>query len=694
MMPEQPPPPSSIVVVLTDQQQYRTIANQSPVKTPQLDRLRQQGAVRFANAFCPSPICTPSRASIQTGLLPHQHRLVHNTHRHYHLVADLAPDTPTLGSRFTAAGYHTAYIGKWHVGRTRMPDQIGYQEFLEPSGPKGVTEVLSDEVRIPGEGPRSLLSAVTDRPPEQTEPFLIMAAAARRVREWAPGGEPFFLFVSTLSPHVPCRTPGKYVALYDPATLPLPDSFADVLDDRPESYRHFNWQNFCSLAGRPEDARRFLSHYYGQITLLDDAFGGLVRALEETGLRENTWIVFASDHGELAGAHGLIGKDDLMCEELIRVPLVIAPPRAAGRAEAAGEVVRGEFVTLTDLFATCLELGGVPGEVPPSSRSLAPLLRGETGTAFPDEVVVTHHGSQCFNAVRAIRDSRYKFVFRAHEKDELYDLAEDPGERRNRLDDPSLAPVLRRLSGRLVACLDATQDPAAAGARNQMLGQLPSVYLVGDSISLGYGPFLERALGPGVTFARKTGREAALAALDVPAGANNGDSASCLEWLQAQLAAGGFRPDLLVLNCGLHDLKTDHATRRRQVEPQAYRANLEALVRAVREAGIPVLWVSTTPVNESLHNSRKPFSRFERDVAEYNRIANDIMNAAGIPVADLGGYTAKLEWRSVSGDGVHFPEAIQRQQGIWLAGAVAPRLEQSLRETGDKALRLSLAESR
>ena len=396
-------------------------------------------------------------------------------------MADLAPDTPTLGSVFSAAGYRTAYIGKWHVGHNRMPDQVGYQEFIEPRGPARARPVLQDEIRIPGDGPRSLLSAVTDQAPEETEPFVVLNAAADKLRAWA-RSPPFFLFVSTQSPHVPCIVPRSYAERYDPAGLPIPDSFADDLADKPASYRHFNWQNFCRIAGREGDLRRFLTCYYGSVSLIDDAFGQVIRALEETGLRGNTHIIFASDHGELAGAHGLIGKDELLCDELIRVPLVIAPPRAADAPEST-PVTRDEFVTLTDLFATCLDLAGLKHEPPPAGRSLRPLLAGEAGGSFPDEVFAAHHGSQFFNTVRSVRTTRFKYVFRPHEIDELYDLVDDPGERRNRIADPALAGLLRDLRRRLVEWLAAVGDPAASGARNQLLADLPGTHLIGDSMS-------------------------------------------------------------------------------------------------------------------------------------------------------------------------------------------------------------------
>jgi lysophospholipase L1-like esterase len=203
----------------------------------------------------------------------------------------------------------------------------------------------------------------------------------------------------------------------------------------------------------------------------------------------------------------------------------------------------------------------------------------------------------------------------------------------------------------------------------------PRIHVIGDSISVGYGPFLEKELGPGIAIEHKSGREDALRNLDLPDGANNGDSRACRRYLEERITAGDFRPDLVLFNCGLHDLKTDRATGQRQVAPDAYRANLEAMAHLLRDAGLSAAWVRITPVNESVHNVRKPFLRFEADVALYNRLADEVMAAAGIPVLDLYTFTETQPWRPLSGDGVHFTEDVQQAQAAYLAARLRDLLK-------------------
>jgi lysophospholipase L1-like esterase len=205
-----------------------------------------------------------------------------------------------------------------------------------------------------------------------------------------------------------------------------------------------------------------------------------------------------------------------------------------------------------------------------------------------------------------------------------------------------------------------------------MTAPLPSVFVIGDSISMEYGPFLQTMLAGRFGYARKSGEEEALRDLDTPRGANGGDSQRVLAYLRALQDRGGWRADLLVLNCGLHDIKRNPATGERQVSPEGYRDNLRAILELLGELGVPLLWVRTTPVDDETHRAEeKTFIRLADDVEVYNRLADEVMAEAGVAVADLFSLTTSLgSPEQVIRDHVHFHEWVCRVQAAYLAGAI------------------------
>ncbi|MBM3278109.1 MAG: SGNH/GDSL hydrolase family protein [Candidatus Handelsmanbacteria bacterium] len=201
---------------------------------------------------------------------------------------------------------------------------------------------------------------------------------------------------------------------------------------------------------------------------------------------------------------------------------------------------------------------------------------------------------------------------------------------------------------------------------------MKKVYVIGDSISIQYGPYLEKALRGWMEYGRKEGEEEALLNLDRPQGANGGDSAMVLDFLQAKERAGGIAADLLLLNCGLHDIKTHPATGEKQVPLARYRENLETIVALAARLGPALVWMRTTPCDERVHNSRPDiaFHRFAADCAAYNRAADQAMAAHGVPIIDLHTFTANLGG-DLYCDHVHFHEQVRSQQAAYLAGWLA-----------------------
>lgn len=195
-----------------------------------------------------------------------------------------------------------------------------------------------------------------------------------------------------------------------------------------------------------------------------------------------------------------------------------------------------------------------------------------------------------------------------------------------------------------------------------------SVFVLGDSISIHYGPSLEKMLAGVFNYDRKSGEELALKDLNNPMGANGGDSSMVLDFLKEQYENGKMKYDILLLNCGLHDIKTDPATKERQVRMDKYRQNLSEVLELVKKAGVSVVWVRTTHVIDEIHNSRnKNFQRYIKDLDAYNDTADGVMKENGVPVIDLYSFTKNLG-EDVFADHVHFKEEIRALQAAFIAG--------------------------
>jgi polygalacturonase/lysophospholipase L1-like esterase len=204
------------------------------------------------------------------------------------------------------------------------------------------------------------------------------------------------------------------------------------------------------------------------------------------------------------------------------------------------------------------------------------------------------------------------------------------------------------------------------------------VFVLGDSISMQYGPALERLLAPHFEYDRKRDDGAGTSAnLDDPNGANGGDSRMVLAYLRSRRSHQPISADILLLNCGLHDIRTDPVTQAKRTPIDEYRANLQAILTEAAAMGLRVVWVRTTPVIDRLHNSRcEKFHRFAADVDAYNQAADEIMRAAGVPILDLHAFTLPLLPGALI-DHAHFDEVTREKQAVFLAAGL-----RSLAESG------------
>jgi arylsulfatase A-like enzyme len=443
----------NLLFLITDQQQAATVAPGSPCLTPHLDALAARGT-QFNRCYAPNPICSPSRASLMTGLLPHDHGMVDVTHAVPPYRAELQPGLSFWPQALQAAGYRTAYFGKWHVERTNRLEQFGFDDYdvaryhqlqglVERPGPMQPRGV----VRQPGYRD-FLLYGVVDEPAERTPEWALYQDGVRFLRQAARRpDQPWALFLSSEAPHDPYIAPRAYYERYDPARLPRPASFDDPLAGRPALYRRIqqvwrdlDWPQFAEAT----------ACYYALCSLLDDLIGGLLADLAALGMAGNTIVVFTSDHGDYLGAHRLFLKGIPAFEEAYRVPLILAGPGIP-----AGTQV-DQVAGLLDLPPTLLELLlGQPWNG--HGRSLAPLLAGQPAD-WPDEAYAEMQGQRFAYQQRIVWQKNWKYVFNTFDEDELYDLGADPHELRNLAADPDHRATLDEMARRMWRWVAETGD--------------------------------------------------------------------------------------------------------------------------------------------------------------------------------------------------------------------------------------------
>lgn len=439
----------NILWYCTDQQRFDTIgALGNPyVRTPTIDRLTREG-VAFTHTYCQSPICTPSRASFMTGLYPSR---LHNTRNGNEAFPTEAP--PLITKLIADSGYFCGLIGKLHLvsaglrPEPRLEDGFGvWQHSHAPRDdwPEG-THDYGDWVREQGGD----LDAMRESE-ERVAPELHQTKwASDRAIEFI-GREhdrPWLLNINVYDPHPPFIPPKSYADKFDPDTMPGPHVEPGDL----ETQRLLSGVAFQGEAGElsDEEAREVQAKYYAMIAQIDDQFARVLEALDATGQRDNTVIIFTSDHGEMLGDHGLLKKGCRFYEGLVRVPLIISWPGSfPGGRQCA------DLVELLDLSATLLDLAEVSVPEYHQGRSLLPVLEGNevAGTAreavrceYFDALDEQFTGGGAGYATMH-RDERYKLcVYHDAGLGELYDLEEDPWEHRNLWADPGHREVRERL---------------------------------------------------------------------------------------------------------------------------------------------------------------------------------------------------------------------------------------------------------
>ena len=451
----------NILWICTDQQRYDTIGalGYTHVSTPNIDHLIESGTV-FTHAYCQSPICTPSRASFLTGMYASAVHVNGNGLEYF-------PDNPPLVTKlFADVGYDCGLIGKLHLASAsqgiepRTNDGYRYWQYSHaPRDDWPIGHDYANWVRTNGSVLANLVPDPDGVPPEfhqttwcaeKTIDFICQ----QREQSWLAS-------VNIYDPHPPFNAPREYRDMFDPAQMPgALFRESDLIEqDR------LACADFQSQVRRPEeldinnryyslekdspygqgDVRLLQAAYAAMIKQVDDQLGRILDALEVSGQRDNTIVIFTSDHGEMLGDHGLIQKGCRFYEGLVRVPLIFSWPghiKAGLRSDA--------LVELSDKAPTLLQLVDeeVPGHM--TGKSLLPILKGDASPSYHRDFVRCEY----YDALQApdgtfatmYRDQQYKLVvYHGRAYGELYDLEEDPDEFVNQWEPPAFIATRAKL---------------------------------------------------------------------------------------------------------------------------------------------------------------------------------------------------------------------------------------------------------
>lgn len=422
----------NVVFIITDDQRWDCLscAGHPFLKTPNMDRIAAEGA-RFRNAFVTTSLCSPSRASFLSGLYAHTHGVMNN-------FTEFPAQLDSFPKLLKAAGYRTAYIGKWHMGENNDEPRPGFDYWASH---RGQGKYYDTEFNINGK--REVLKGYyTHRVTDLATDWLSKQS-----------GAPFAMILGHKAPHGVWIPEPKYEHVFDNIEVKKPPT-AEVGPGKPKwvKERLSTWHGINGNLYGTNDFGKFIRTYHATILSVDDSVGQVYSTLQRTGELDNTIFVFASDNGFLLGEHGSIDKR-VMWEESIRIAFLMRYPGLIRSPKVVDEMVLNQ-----DLAPTILELCGVPTSSKMHGRSLKPLLEGRTEGwrkswyyeyNFEDEFPYTPN-------VRGVRTDEWKYIHYPNGEGqpethlaELYNIKNDPHETKNLIDAPEAKEILESLKREL-----------------------------------------------------------------------------------------------------------------------------------------------------------------------------------------------------------------------------------------------------
>ncbi len=456
----------NIIVLMSDQHRQDVLGCHSHpvVQTPNIDGLARNGVI-FDHAFCTSPLCMPSRGSFLTGTHPHTNGLVtlfnerHRSGKPYY--PQRQPGIQTLVTSLRDAGYQThgaGYLG-FHLfdGDTDLcyeHDFTGFESYDAQDYPAIVGDQVAHAYhrgRIHSEMWEPSYHNVEGEPfpfeEEQMWDGIIAERCADFLENRRDPNRPFFLYAGFRATHTPWRAPKRFHDLYDPNDIgSLPDYRTPPVDKPRRLIERFH---YFDINHYPEElVRRSIASYYGFVSYLDDCVGRIVNQLDRLGLREDTLIVYTSDHGENLFSHGLCEKHTFY-ESSVRIPLIFSMP-----SRLPSNTRSGSLAQIHDILPTVLSMAHINLPAQTEGCDLQPAFEGNP---VRDHVLAEYYHT--LDPSRMIRDHRYKYIHTEDDIDELYDLDNDPNEELNLAWYPQYADLVAEMEAKVMAGWEIPEVP-------------------------------------------------------------------------------------------------------------------------------------------------------------------------------------------------------------------------------------------
>lgn len=426
----------NIVFILVDDLRFDGMGFVQPeVQTPNIDRLAREG-VYFPNAVVTSSLCSPSRATILTGMTTRNHRIVDNTN-------SSEKGLTFFPKYLQEAGYETAFFGKWHMGDATDAPRPGFDEWVSFKGQGNYYPTDNIPPELVEQGVRHTLNVNGETVPQQD---YITDELTDYAMNWLESGrdktKPFFLYLSHKAVHSDPAPAKRHEGQYADTAFDIPESAADTPENREgkpiwvQNQRN-SWHGIDFFYARDRKMNDYLKDYYATLSAVDDSLGRIMSFLVENGLEENTMVVFYSDNGFLIGDHGLIDKRNAY-EGSVRVPMIVYAPGLAPTG-----LVNPARVRNLDLAPTFLDVAGVSAPEHFEGVSALPLASGKVKAKDWDapDFVYEYYWEWTFPQTPttfAIERDGLKYIqyHGVWDIEELYDLTKDPEEMRNLIDDP------------------------------------------------------------------------------------------------------------------------------------------------------------------------------------------------------------------------------------------------------------------
>ena len=446
----------NIVFLFSDEHAGAVMGNggHPVVRTPHLDHLAEQ-SYTFDNAYCNYPICTPSRLSMLTGRYPHQIEA-------WDLGAILDRQYQTWGDYLTEADYETVLCGRTHFnGTDRL---LGFSHRLLDDLPRW-RHTTGRPPRRTLDARRGSNSHVAECGPGDHEHTRYdrnvtdLAVEFLHEKATSPDDRPFLLYCGFMHPHFPLIAPPEFYALYDPDALELPATWNEPIESQHPIIQHHRWAWQNDIPPPEATVRCALASYYALVSTLDAQIGRILAAIDTSPLAEDTVVIYTSDHGEMAGHHGIWQKQ-CFYEPAVKVPLMLRLP--------AGESCRvAQNVSLIDVLPTLLEIADleVPSDLP--GDSLLEMAQHHTDETTRTVFSEYHHMGM-LNAGFMLKREDYKLCHYVGSEPQLFNVATDPLEANDLALQPEYAAKRSEMEGALRAIVDPDVEDARAKANQSM----------------------------------------------------------------------------------------------------------------------------------------------------------------------------------------------------------------------------------